>query len=96
MNREDQKEILGESQKTRRTREKLQRYLDRIEREVSPQALQKKSQEIHHWISRHSSDRVVLKSKDISLFDENRNSAKASGSVASLASRLEKEGLQGS
>ena len=48
---------------------------------MTSQALRQKSLEIHRWIARHAAERVVLKSKSISLFDENQNTAKLSQKI---------------
>jgi FtsZ-binding cell division protein ZapB len=85
------KHLAEESAKTRKAREKLRRHLDEVARKITPQALEKKSIEIHRWIARHAPHRVVLKNKDISLFDENQNAARLSHRVAALAETLKGE-----
>jgi hypothetical protein len=77
-----------ESAKTRRAREKLKKQFEETQRKITPQALEKKSHEIHRWIARHAHNRVVLRSKTISLFDENQNTAKLSERVSKLAQSL--------
>ena len=88
------KSLAEESEKTKRAREKLKRRLDTIEEKVTPQELEKKSLEIHRWIARHAPHRVVLRTKAISLFDENKNTAETSGRIAKLASVIQKEVLK--
>ncbi len=83
--------LVEESHKTKKTREKLRKYLQQIDQNLTPQALKRKSIEIHHWIARHAPNRIVLKSKAISLFDENQNTAKISQRVSGLISRLKTE-----
>ncbi len=90
---EKKKKVEGESFKTRKTREKLEKQLSDMERRVTRQALDKKTIEIHRWIARHASERVVLRAKTIALFDENQNAAKLSFRVALLAEQLQKEGF---
>lgn len=85
---EKKKFIVEESDKTRKAREKLKKHLDSIEKKITTQALKKQTIEIHRWIARHASDRVVLKDKEISLFDENQNAAKLSHRVSKLAEQL--------
>ena len=80
--------LAEESAKTKKTREKLRKHLNEMDQNMTPQALKRKSIEIHRWISRHASHRVVLKSKTISLFDENQNTASLSQKVSLLVSRL--------
>jgi hypothetical protein len=89
--KEKKKQIADESQKTRRAREKLKKQLDAFDRKVTPQALEKKTIEIQRWIDRHAAIRVVLKSKSISLFDENQNAAGLSLRVSQLADQIKKE-----
>jgi hypothetical protein len=89
--KEKKKGIAEESAKTRKAREKLKKQLDALERKVTPQALQRKTIEIHRWIERHASSRVALKNKSIALFDENQNAAKISHRIALLAQQMKKE-----
>ncbi len=77
-----------ESTKTRKAREKLRKQLEVLEKKITPQALEKKTVEIHRWIARHAHHRVVLRTKTISLFDENQNTAKISQRIQSLAESL--------
>ncbi|CCB88669.1 hypothetical protein [Simkania negevensis] len=85
----DEDQLLAEeSSKTKKTREKLRKYLQEMDENVTPQALKRKSLEIHRWISRHAPHRIVLKSKSISLFDENQNTADRSQKISELMLRL--------
>jgi hypothetical protein len=86
--KERTKHIADESLKTRRAREKLQRQLDAFDKKVTPQALEKKVNEIQRWIARHASNRIVLKNKSISLFDENQHAAGLSIRVSLLADQI--------
>ena len=89
--KERKKLIAEESPKTRKAREKLKRQLDAFEKKVTPQALEKKAIEIQRWIARHASHRVALKTKSISLFDENQNAAGLSQRVSVLADQIKKD-----
>ena len=82
--------LAEESYKTKKTREKLRKYLQEIDQNLTPQALKKKSMEIHRWIARHAENRIALKSKTISLFDGNQNTAKISQKISGLISQLNK------
>jgi len=73
--------IAEESDKTRRAREKLKKKLEATDKKITPQALEKKTDEIHRWIARHAHHRIVLKSK-ISLFDENEHAAEVSHRIS--------------
>jgi hypothetical protein len=79
--------IAEESEKTKKAREKLKQKIDRTDKKITEKALQDKAQEIASWIERHASDRLSVE-KDISLFDQNRNSAKMSRSIEKLAEEL--------
>lgn len=79
--------VVDESRKTKKARKKLQERLDRLEKRVTPEALKETSQEISRWIERHASDRVVV-SKDLSLFDRNKNPAKPSRGVEKIVNEL--------
>jgi hypothetical protein len=89
--KERRKLIAEESPKTRKAREKLKRQLDAFEKKITPQALEKKAIEIQRWIARHASSRVPLKTKSISLFDENQNAADLSQRVSLLADQIKKD-----
>lgn len=89
--KERKKMIAEESPKTRKAREKLKKQLDAFEKKITPQALEKKAIEIQRWIARHASHRVPLKTKSISLFDENQNAADLSQRISLLADQIRKE-----
>jgi hypothetical protein len=86
--KEKKRSIAEESQKTRKAREKLKRQIEALDKKITPQALEKKTIEIQRWISRHASHRIALKSKSISLFDENQNAAGLSQRVSALADQI--------
>lgn len=86
--KEKKKQLAEESSKTKKAREKLKRQLEAVEKKITAAALEKKTVEIHRWIARHAQHRVVLRTKAISLFDENQNTAKLSHRVASLADQI--------
>src|ERR1700722_10735202 len=87
------KQIAEESLKTRKAREKLKKQLEANDKKITPQALEKKSIEIHRWIARHAHNRVVLKSKSISLFDENQNTADISNRVSNFFDLIGKDAV---
>jgi len=87
---EKKKIVLEESSKTRKTREKLKKQLEQLEKKITRQALETKTVEIHRWIARHASERIVLREKTIALFDENQNTAALSFRVALLAEQLQR------
>lgn len=89
-NRINLEEIAQESPKTKKSREKLRKRLEDLDRMITSDTLKEKTSEIERWISRHS-DRMVIKEK-FSLFDENQNTAKLSPKTAKLAEELRKQG----
>lgn len=82
------KGIAEESEKTKKTREKLKKRLQEMDQGITPQALKRKSSEIHRWIARRAQERVALKTKSISLFDENQNAAALSQKVSAAMEKL--------
>jgi hypothetical protein len=85
--------IVEESVKTRKAREKLKKRIDAFEKKLTPQALEKKTAEIHRWIAVNAIHRVVLHNKAISLFDENQNSVAVSRKVEAIAEQIRAEVL---
>ena len=86
-----EKKYAEESLKTKRAREKLKKQFNELETRITPEALKEKTVEIHRWIARHAHHRVVLKNKNISLFDENQNAAKLSQRISGIAKGLESD-----
>ena len=84
-----EKNLVGESEKTKKAREKLRKKLELMEEKITSKALEGKVMEIQRWIARHAPQRVVLKQKAISLFDENKNTAQISQKVAKFALNLQ-------
>ncbi|MDN3506177.1 MAG: hypothetical protein P0S96_03005 [Simkaniaceae bacterium] len=85
------KELAEESLKTKKAREKLQKRLESMDAQITKEAIDRKSIEIHRWISRHADRRIALKDKEISLFDENQNAAEISLKIAKLAEKIQIE-----
>lgn len=83
--------LAKESEKTKKAREKLIKKFQGYDAKITPEALKKKTTEIHRWIARHAHHRVALKNKNISLFDENQNAAKLSTRVAYLADKIKED-----
>ncbi len=86
-----EKKIAEESLKTRKAREKLQKKLAVLDKEITPQALREKVSEIHRWIALHVDERVVLQTKQIALFDENQNTAAVSRKIVTIATQIQKD-----
>lgn len=82
------KPVAEESSKTQRAREKLRKQLEAEQQKITAKALEKKSDEIHRWIARYAHQRVPLKSKAISLFDGNQNTAGLSQRILKMAQLL--------
>ena len=88
---QEKKPTVEESVKTRKTREKLRKRLDALEKKITPQALKEKVIEIHRWIALNAGHRVLLRTKEISLFDENQNTADVSRKIAGVADQIQKD-----
>lgn len=86
--KDDSKIVAPESEKTRKTREKLKKHFETVDQNITPQALQRQTLEIHRWISKHANERIVLRSKSFSLFDENQNAARLSLKIAQFIDRI--------
>ncbi len=82
---------VGESIQVCKAREKLRKRLEAVDVKITEQALEKKSMEIHKWISKNTAERVILYSRNISLFDENQNTARVSHRVNALAEKIQGE-----
>lgn len=82
------KPLAEESEKTRKTREKLEKKLNKIQSQVTEAAIKRKVHEIQRWIARHASNRVSLKKKSITLFDNNQNPAECSRRIVVIAQQL--------
>ena len=81
-------QIVEESEKTRRARDKLKQRIESMEKKVTPEALKDKTSAIERWIDRRSSERVSVK-KDFPLFDKNKHPAKPSKGIAKLQEDLQ-------
>lgn len=86
-----EKKIAEESAHTRKAREKLEKKIEKMEKKITPEALKKKVTEIHKWIARNAADRVILRSKSISLFDGNQNTAQTSKKILGVMEQLQKD-----
>jgi len=77
--------LANESDKVRKTREKLKQRLENNQLEVTKEGLKKKIEEIHDRIARQTELRVFVKKGSLSLFDNNQNPARSSTRVAKYA-----------
>jgi hypothetical protein len=65
-----------ESAQIQKARKKIQRQIEAAEKRITPESLSKMTLLIHRQLSRSSPERISLTTKSITLFDENRHSAK--------------------
>ena len=65
-----------ESLQIRRARKKIKQQLDESEKQTNEEALHKMSKIIQRQLARRSVDRIDLRTKTITLFDENQHPAK--------------------
>ncbi len=85
----DQKrEIALESSKTRKAREKLREQWAKQDLLITASALASTIEKIHQWIASNAMHRVVLKNKEIRLFDQNKNAASLSRKIQEIANRI--------
>lgn len=89
----EHKEIASESFKTKRAREKLIKRFEFLDTQITQEAVEKKTVEIHRWISRHADRRISLKNKSICLFDENKNAEEISPKIHKIVEKIQKERL---
>ncbi len=68
-------------EKTIKILEKIKKYYEDIEKRITPKALKETSDKIRSWIARHAPEREVVKTKDFSLFNANRQPAQMSETV---------------
>jgi hypothetical protein len=65
-----------ESPSIQRVRRKIKQQMSTENRKINETALKKMKILIQKWIERHSHERIPLREKFFTLFDENQNSAK--------------------
>lgn len=87
----EKKALAPESIKTRKAREKLLQQWAKQDSLITAQALSNTVEKIHQWISTNSMHRVVLKNKDIRLFDQNQNAASLSRKIQAIAQRISED-----
>lgn len=81
-----------ESRQIQKARKKIKKQLAEAEKRINPEALKSMSRLIQRQIARHSSERINLKKRQITLFDENQHSAKTeSRFVSSLLRHIKEE-----
>lgn len=64
-----------ESQHVKKVREKLQKKIEKENKQMTRDALMQMERVIEGQLARHASERIDLKSKEIALFDANRHPA---------------------
>ncbi|NGX27259.1 MAG: hypothetical protein K940chlam6_01192 [Chlamydiae bacterium] len=86
----NKKKVLAEeSLKTKKAREKLKKRLEIMDAKITKEAIERKSIEIHRWISRRADRRIALRDKTIALFDENQNAAEISQKISKIAEKIQ-------
>jgi len=92
-NKHKKKNLVEESLKMKKAREKLKKRFASIDQKMTKEALSKKSVEIHRWISRNANKRITLRDKSIALFDENQNAAEISERISKIVEKIQEEGI---
>jgi len=73
-----------ESRQIQKARQKIKKQLAAAEKRINPEALDSMSRLIQRQIARHSSERIDLKNRQITLFDENEHPAKTESRFISI------------
>ena len=85
------KRIAIESSKTKKAREKLREQWAKQDLLITASALADTIEKIHQWIASNSTHRIVLKNKEIRLFDQNQNAASLSRKVQQIAQKISQD-----
>lgn len=86
-----------ESSQILKARKKLKQQIADENKFITSQALDHIRKSIHLWLSRHSTERLSLKDKEITLFDENRHPAKTQNKfIATMIKNLKHSPKKGS
>lgn len=88
MEETQKKPIAPESSKTKKTREKLREQWAKEDLLITASALADTVEKIHQWIASNAMHRVVLKNKEIRLFDQNQNAASLSRKIQQIAQKI--------
>lgn len=87
------KQIASESSKTKKAREKLKEQWAKQDLLITASALASTVEKIHQWIASNAMHRVVLKNKEIRLFDQNQNVASLSRKIQQIAKKISQNEL---
>lgn len=88
---EQKKRIAPESIKTKKARDKLRKQWEKQNVLITARALAETIEKIHQWIASNAAHRVVLKNKEIRLFDQNQNAATLSKKVQQIAQKISQD-----
>lgn len=81
-----------ESPQVTRARKKLKKQFQEQSRLINAQALKEMDEGIRLWLERHSSERIKLQNKTITIFDENQHPEKIhSKFIHKLLGQLQQE-----
>jgi len=83
-----EKKIALESIKTKKTREKLKEQWEQESLLITKSSLAATIEKIHDWIALNAGHRVVLRDKEIRLFDQNQNAASSSRKIQEVARKI--------
>lgn len=86
-----ERETKQESRQVRKVRQKLEKVLQEEHTHFNTKELGEVKHSIYQWIARHEPERVSIKNKSFSLFDENKHSSSPESQyVRSLLEDLKK------
>ncbi len=81
-----------ESAQIAKARKKLKQQIVEEHKHINEHALQEMRKVIQHWIARHEQERVDLKDKTITLFDENKHTVQPKSKfISSLMKNLKQQ-----
>ena len=85
------KKLAKGSNRTKRARQKPEEKRAKQEAKITDAAIDDTIEKIHKWIAMHSMGRVILKDKEIHLFDQNQNAALLSKKVQKIIQKISKD-----
>ncbi len=88
------KKFAKESDKTKKARGKLLEKWKKHETLITDAALEVTIEKIHQWIATHAMGRVILKNKEIRLFDQNQNAALLSRKIQKIIQKISQDPVQ--
>lgn len=84
-----------ESSEIAKFRKKLESKIEMEKKKITIESIEKSKRAIYNWIDHHFNERILLKTKNVRLFDENKHPAPLkSKKILKLASNLKTDKLK--